>query len=198
MKKLILKIILILNALLWTILSVFNYINIYQQMKTDIMKLIVWSPVIILMYMLILRVSSLLIERIYYILNYHKIKSKYMNKLVLIRQILFLNIAVWVIYGLCYYSSDFLGIIPLVLFFSKKLMQTGKFYVYHNGRLLLFDEKSGEYIVKSINSLENRIVVQEMKGINPKTIVLDIKKPHKEEVFLNSFHWKLDDSQEVA
>lgn len=197
MKQMEFKIILLTNALLWSVLSFYNYLAIYKQISDDIMMVIVWCPFITTMYGMILYASTMVIARLYYIIKYYKIKTKFLNTPALIRQIFMLSLSIFIIYGLCYYEAIFMGLIPMLLFFSKKLMQTGKFYVFDQDRLLLFDDRSVEYIVKSVNSLENRIILQDIKGDSLKTVVLN-KKLQKEEDFLNSFHINDDETKEVA
>jgi len=198
MKKIYLHIILNINALLWIILSTMNYIEIYRQIKTELMGAILWSVLIFMMYVLILYSGSLVITRIYYICRYRRIKTKYMNKSALVKQIVLLTLVIGYIYGLCYYNANFMGIIPMLLFFNNKLMQTGKFFVYHKERLIFMDDKSSEYIVKSINSLENSIVVQDVKRNNDITVLLKREKRRKEAEFLNLYDANFNHSQEVA
>ena len=198
MKKTYLNVILTINALLWTVSSAFNYIGIYRQIKAELMSAILWSFLIFMMYVLILYSSSLVIARIYYIYKYRRNKTKYMNKTALLKQMLLLSLAMFYIYGLCYYNSNFMGMIPMFLFFSNKLMQTGKFYIYHKDQLIFMDDKSSEYIVKSFNSLENSIIVQDTKKNNDITVLLNRKKRRKEEEFLNSYDMRINSSKDVA
>lgn len=198
MKKKYLNIILNMNALLWVLLSAFNYSGIYQQIKEELIGAILWSVLVFMMYVLILYSSSLVITRIFYIYRYRRIKTKYMNKSALVKQMVLLTLVIAYIYGVCYSNSNFMGIIPMILFFSNKFMQTGKFFVYHKDRLIFMDDRSSEYIVKSINSLENSIVVQDVKKNNDITVFLERKKRRKEEEFLNTYDMNFNNSKEVA
>jgi hypothetical protein len=104
--------------------------------------------------------------------------------------------AVGYIYGVCYQHYFFMGLIPMMLFFGKKILQPGKFFLYHNGQLIMIDEKSSEYIVKSMNSMESSIQIQDKKSTSMKEINLKIHS--REILFLDSLFIRLNESKEVA
>jgi CRISPR/Cas system CMR-associated protein Cmr3 (group 5 of RAMP superfamily) len=60
------------------------------------------------------------------------------------------------------------------------------------------DENAKEYIVKSINSSENKVVIQHKKKSSLKTIALKQKKNNKEEEFLYSINLFTSENKEVA
>jgi hypothetical protein len=198
MKKLLFKIIMIVYVFLWLILSAVSYLGVYPQINKSFMDIFVWSFLLTAAYLLVLYAGSLLVTRFYLILIYRKIKAKYLDIPSMMKQILLLTTAILFIYGLCSQAAYYIGLTPIMLFFYKKFLQVGKFYVYHNGRLIYLDDKSREYTVKCINTYENKTAIQIMKGSSTRTVVLNQEKYRRETQFLKTQYVNVNDSKEVA
>jgi hypothetical protein len=198
MKKLLFKIIMIVYMLLWLLLSVFCYREVYPQINKSFMDVFVWSFFIIAAYLLVCYAGFLLVTRFYLILIYRKVKVKYLDIPPMMKQTLLLTTAILFTYGLCNQAAYYIGLVPIMLFFHKKFLRIGRFYVYYNGRLIYMDDKSREYTVKSINTYENKTAIQIIKDTNIRTIVLNQEKYRKETRFLKTQYVNVNDSKEVA
>lgn len=152
-------------ALIWTIISAVNYLGIYHQIKGLFMEMFLWSLFIIMAYVLILYAGIRIIKRCFYIVAFRRIRLKYMDTSKFMKQIgMFVGIISYV-YGLCYQSSNFIGLIPAILFFYKQFLITGKMFIYINDQLIFLDDKSTEYIVNNINSQDNNTKAKGTKEV---------------------------------
>jgi hypothetical protein len=196
--KNMLKIILILNTFIWIIISTVNYIGIMQQLNEDIMSIFLWSVFTIMMYGMIIYSISLVISRLFLLYQYKSNKDKYINTQVLRRQIVLLIGAMLYLYGACYYNSNFLGLLPMFLFFSKLLTDAGRFYIYEKDSLLMIEDMAKEYLVKVINQVDGKIEVIEINTRNTDRKELTYKLHSKESKFLSDFFMKEVEEKEVA
>ncbi len=183
---------------LWLMLSIVSYRGIFPQINKTLMDVLLWSIFIIAAYLLVLCAGILLVARFYFLLVYRKDKVKYLDITAMLKQILLLTTATLYTYGLCYQAAYYIGLVPGMLFFYKKFLQVGVFYVYHDGKLIYMDDKSSVYAVKCINSYEDHTVLQIMKGKVMKTIVLGRDKYKRETQFLKTQYINVNDSKEVA
>jgi hypothetical protein len=86
----------------------------------------------------------------------------------------------------------------MLLFFGKKLIHLGRFYVYKEGRLIMFDDKSKEYLVQDINLLGEKLELQEFNTRNLTIKDLQYKMYSQEKKFLAGVFSKEEDQKEVA
>jgi len=198
MKKNLLKVILSVNALVWIIVSAINYIGIMLQLKEDIMSIFLWSIFTIMMYGLVVYAISMLITRLFMIYQFRDNKVKYFNRKVLLKQLLLLTFVITYLYGACYYNSHLLGLLPMLLFFGKMLIHIGRFYVYTDGRLLMFDDRSIEYLVQDINLGEEKIERQEFNTRNLTIKEVQFTMHFQEKKFLAGIIAKEEDQKDVA
>ncbi|MDF2538822.1 MAG: hypothetical protein K0S76_1843 [Herbinix sp.] len=198
MKKFLFKMIMTVFIILWLIVTIAHYIGVYPKVKTDPMSAFLYSLILFSGYVLILYGCLRFLSTLYYLVKYRKIKVKYMDNPTFFKQLIYLFMAVFLIYGLCSMEYYFIGLIPILLFFYKKFISTGKLYIYYKDELLYMDENAKEYIVKSINSSENKVVIQHKKKSSLKTIALKQKKNNKEEEFLYSINLFTSENKEVA
>ena len=196
--KNILKVILTFNAFIWIIISTVNYIGIMQQLNEDIMSIFLWSVFTVMMYGMIIYSISLVITRLFLLYQYKNNKAKYINKKVLRRQTFLLIGSILYLYVACYDNSNFLGLLPMFLFFSKLLTNAGRFYIYEQNRLLLIDDMAKEYLVKVINPGDGKIEVLEINTRNTDIKELTYKIHSKESKFLAEFFIMKVDEKEVA
>ncbi len=171
MNKIIFNLILALNTFLWIVLSTINYVGIMLQLEEDIMKIFLWSIITVTMYGVVIYSISMIITRLYLMHQFKKIKVKYVNHKAFRKQIILLSVVILYLYGACYNNSIFIGLLPMLLFFSKKLTNIGRFYIYDNNRLLIIKDISNEYQVKEVIQKGNKISLQEVHTRN-----LDIKE----------------------
>lgn len=171
MNKIIFNLILALNTFLWIVLSTINYVGIMLQLKEDIMKIFLWSIITVTMYGVVIYSISMIITRLYLMHRFKKIKIKYVNHKAFRKQIILLSVVILYLYGACYSNSIFIGLLPMLLFFSKKLTNIGRFYIYDNNRLLIIKDISNEYQVKEVIQKGNKISLQEIH-----TRYLDVKE----------------------
>jgi hypothetical protein len=198
MKKVILNIILSFNALVWIILSAVNYIGIMLQLNEDIMSIFLWSIFTIMMYGLVLYSITMVLSRVYMIYQFRANKVKYLNRQVFLRQLLLLAFVITYLYGACYYNAHLLGLLPLLLFFGKKLTQLGSFYVVAGEKLMLIDDIAKEYFVRDINLPVGKIEIQENNTRNLEIKVIEYKMRPEEKKFLAVVFAKEEDVMEVA
>ncbi len=171
MNKIKFNLILALNTFLWIVLSTINYVGIMLQLEEDIMKIFLWSIITVTMYGVVIYSISMIITRLYLMHRFKKIKTKYVNYKAFRKQIILLSVVILYLYGACYNNSIFIGLLPMLLFFSKKLTNIGRFYIYDNNRLLIIKDISNEYQIKEVIQKGNKISLQEVHTRN-----LDIKE----------------------
>lgn len=198
MKKLILNILLFMNAFVWIIFSTINYVGIMLQLEEDVMSIFLWSIFIILMYGLLVYAISLVITRIYLIHRYRKCKLKYVNRPVLVRQIILLIAVIVYLYGACYYNAHLMGLLPLLLFFGKKLTNVGKLYFYEDERLILINDAAKECLVRDIDIETGKVMIQEMNTRSSEVIRIQYKMDPEEKKFLEDICTNNSDFKEVA
>jgi hypothetical protein len=198
MKKIILNCILFVNAVIWISLSAINYIGIMLQLKEDIMSIFLWSIFTIMMYGLVLYSISLVITRLYLIYQFRENKVKYINRNILLRQLLLLTIVIIYLYGACYYNAHLLGVLPIFLFFGKKLTQIGRLYVYEEDGLKLIDDTAKEYFIRDIDLRGGKISIQEMNSRNLERKEVQYNMHPEEKKFLAGILAKDKDVKEVA
>jgi hypothetical protein len=197
-RKIIIKLILALNAFIWIVLSMINYVGIMIQLKEGIMKIFLWSIITVTMYGVVIYAITLVITRIFQIYHYKDIKIKYINMKAFRREIFLLTGVILYLYGACYYNSIFIGLLPMLIFFSKSLTNLGRFYIYENGRLLMIDGVSNQYQVKGFSQQDNKVIIQEVntRSLDLKETVFDIDSG--ESKFLMGFFIKEATEMEVA
>lgn len=198
MKKIILNILLFVNAFVWIIFSSINYVGIMLQLEEDVMSIFLWSIFIILMYGLVVYAVSLVITRVYLICWYKKCKMKYMNQSVFVRQIILLTAVIVYLYGACYYNAHLMGLLPLLLFFGKKLTNMGKVYFYEDERLILINDAAKECLVRDIDIETGIVTIQEMNIRNSEVIRIQYKMDPEEKKFLEDICINNSDFKEVA
>ncbi len=198
MDRLLGKGILLINLIFGLILSGLNYRMIYQDIRRPLMQCIIWSVLIIILYALILYADALILIRLFYLFKYRKTKTKYMNGITFLHQWIWLITAMLFIYGLCYVKSFYIGLIPIFLFFHRNMITSGRFYIYADGNFILLDDRSKEYVITSIDAVDNSMVVQGKGGLYSRNMASERKLRKKEMAFLEFCNKHLDDSKDVA
>jgi hypothetical protein len=198
LKKIILNMILSVNALIWIIFSAINYVGIMLQLKEDIMSIFLWSIFTIMMYGLVVYAISLVITRLYLIYQFRNCKVKYLNRPIFVRQMLLLTVAIAYLYVACYYNAHFLGLLPMFLFFGKKLTNVGKVYLYVDEKLLLIDDTAKEYLVHDIDIKAGKVAIQEINTRNLDILKIQYKMHPEEKKFLEDICINNMDFKEVA
>lgn len=197
MKKII-KIVLAMNVLIWSVLSIINYIGIMEQFKDDIIRIFLWSIFIVIMYGVVIYSITMEIHRILLICQYRNNKLKYISNKAFIKQNVLLGLVIIYLYGICYYNSQFIGLLPMFLFFSNILTDMGRFYVYDNQVLIMIEDISKEYLVKEFNLSEQKLFIQENDRSCQGTIEVTYKMDAEEIKFLSDYLIKDTDKMEVA
>lgn len=198
MRKVMIKLILAINVIVWIILSFINYVGIMQQLNNDMIRIFIWSIFIVMVYGVIIYSLTLEIKRVLLLYLYRGYKVKYISNRAFIKQNILLGVAILYVFGACYYSSDFLGLIPMLLFFSKSLINMGRFYVWDNEQLIMAEDISKEYQVISFNPNEKKLSVREIDTKTHNTIEAVYQMEEEEIKFLTGVFEKAFDKMEVA
>lgn len=198
MRKVMIKLILAINVIVWIILSFINYVGIMQQLNNDMIRIFIWSIFIVMVYGVIIYSLTLEIKRVLLLYLYRGYKVKYISNRAFIKQNILLGVAILYVFGACYYSSDFLGLIPMLLFFSKSLINMGRFYVWDNEHLIMAEDISKEYQVISFNPNEKKLSVREIDTKTHNTIEAVYQMEEEEIKFLTGVFEKAFDKMEVA
>ena len=198
MKRTLFNLILAMNAFIWIVLSCINYVGIMQQLNENIMKIFLWSIITVTMYGVVIYSITLILTRLYLMHRFKKIKIKYHDQKALAKQMILLFAVILYLYGACYYNSIFIGLLPMLLFFSKKLTNIGRFYIYEKDRILIIEDISNEYLVKEVNKIGNQISLQGMhtRSLDIKVSVFNMTS--EERKFLNKHFLKNANEMEVA
>ncbi len=204
MKKVIIRIIPTINIILWTLLSFINYLGIMHQLKEDIVKTFIWSIITAVMYMIVIYSVTLYLKRRLLLYQYRDYNLKYINNSIIMKQTLMLFGTILYLYGLCYYSFIFIGLMPIFIFFSGILMNMGRFYVYIKGQLHMVEDITKEYIVIDFDPKEKKLFLQDISFKDHKSLVSleSTYNMDEEEIqFLNRFFvndsYKVDDEVEA-
>jgi hypothetical protein len=187
MKKVFMKLILALNALVWIIVSSINYIGIMQQLNNDIMRIFLWSIFTATMYVVVIYSITLGIKRVLVLHQYKDNNIKYISNRNFVKQLLLLGGIILYLYGACYVNSIFLGLLPMLLFFSNTLIDMGRLYIYEKDQLLMFEDISKEYQVIDFDLSENKLSIEETGKSSHKTIGNIYIMDEEENKFLSGF-----------
>jgi hypothetical protein len=197
MKRAITRVVLVFNIIVWVALSSVNYIGIMQQLKEYIMKVFVWSIFTIILYVVITYSVTLHLKRILLAYQYRDYNLKYLSNKAIKKQIFLLFVAIIYLYGLCYYSSNFIGLVPVFIFFSKELMSMGRFYVYVHGQLYMIEDLSKEYIVSDFDKELKKLVIAETTSGSHRALEAAYSMDTEEIQFLARFFYKEDENLEA-
>lgn len=197
MKRAVTRLILAINVIVWIVISSINYIGIMQQLREQIMKVFLWSIFTVILYVVIIYSVTLQLKRILLLYQFRDYKLKYISNKAFTKQILFLVAAVIYLYGLCYYSANFIGLIPVFIFFSKELMIMGRFYVYIKGQLYMIEDLSKDYAVLDFDIEQMKLVMEEIAPGKNKTLDAAYKMDIDEMQFLSRFFVKKEDKLET-
>lgn len=198
MKKIITNLIIAFNALIWIVLSGINYIGIILQLNENIMKIFLWSIILVFMYGIVIYSITKVLSKLLLIYQFRDNKVKFINNRIFGRQILLLTVFVLYLYGICYSSSYFLGLLPMFLFFSNKLTNPGRFYVYHNERLLVIEDFSKEYYITDIKIEDGMLYAKKVNTINLDEKNIKFSLDSEESKFLTEIFSKEQETKEAT
>lgn len=187
MKKKICTLVLSLNALVWIIISAVNYIGIMQQLEGDIIRIFIWSIIIVMMYGVIIYSLTLILTRIFLLNQYRQCKIKYYNNKAFGRQIRFLSGVIIYVYIVCLYNYHFLGLIPMFLFFSNILTNLGRLYILDQDYLLLIEDFSKEYRVVEIKGKDDKLLIGVVNTRSQEKKEMELNADPMENKFLMGF-----------
>jgi hypothetical protein len=198
MKRVIARLILAFNVFIWIVVSSINYIGIILQLNNDMIRIFLWSIFIVMTYGLIIYAITLEINRILLILQYRDYKIKYISNKAFMKQNILLGTAILYLYGVCYTNYQFIGMLPMFLFFGNEITNMGRFYVYKNECLYLFEDITKEYQVKEFHLEEKKLAIREMESKSEHITEITYNMDEEEIKFLSGFFNKGFDKVEVA
>jgi hypothetical protein len=130
------------------------------QLKEDIIRIFLWSIITVMMYGVVVYAITLALMRALLIYRYRNYKTKYFSSKSYYKQIILLSGVILYVYGACFYNFHFLGLLPMLLFFSNLLTNIGRFYIYENDRLILIEDLSNKYVITDIKMKDGKTTIR--------------------------------------
>jgi hypothetical protein len=102
------------------------------------------------------------------------------------------------VYGVCYYNSIFVGLLPMLIFFGGPLINIGRFYVYDKEHLIMMEDISKEYHVISFDESESKLTFQSVNSESNAVMEAVYKMDSREIDFLARFFKDDFDKMQIA